>query len=431
MANYNMRFVNVTLLQRARFNGVNYDPGTSLWVNANIGREWVDTDIAMVSHAYTDIYNNGGVSDISIIDKLGIYGKSLAPKLYLPNKTYAIDSGQYIEFYHTGFVNALNEHAYHVHVDTSAIRHPDKFKVLSWVPTPQKPINVTLLNPYNGDIIDKHTTTLFSYTKIPNASSVKNILYIGDSLTADGTIPKMMSDWITANSLGNYRLIGSQTRQTVLCEAYGGWTWDDYIKKTGESGNSGTPGNPITTSNPFWPADQPSLSFHDYMTRNGISGNIDYASIILGANNFFVFGDTPEQIKVKAMQFLDLLKSEYPGIKVILGAYPAVRADGKDNESATVLGWNYYLTRRNMVLGMMYQEIAEDPKYSSWVMYAPISCHFDIKYGMPQGTRPVSDVTTTVTETYCTDDVHPATLGYNQMGKSVINTFNAMVRTLI
>lgn len=92
-----------------------------------------------------------------------------------------------------------------------------------------------------GNVLGSASTVLNVVHKASSPSSLKNVLCVGDSLTAPGIWPHELDRRLTgtggtpvADGLSNIKFIGTQEHGGTSFEGYGGWTFTTYNHK-GES----------------------------------------------------------------------------------------------------------------------------------------------------------------------------------------------------
>lgn len=86
-----------------------------------------------------------------------------------------------------------------------------------------------------GNVLGEASTVLRVTSKASSPSSLKNVLCVGDSLTAPGVWPHELDRRLTgtggtpvADGLSNVEFIGTQEHEGTAYEGYGGWTFDNY-----------------------------------------------------------------------------------------------------------------------------------------------------------------------------------------------------------
>ena len=247
----------------------------------------------------------------------------------------------------------------------------------------------------------------------------KNVLCIGDSLTANGVwvsqgIKKYKAaGYSRVNTIGTISATPSSTGQAVKYEGRGGWQWSSYTK--GYSDSVASPFKSASAKNGF--------SFKDYCTKNGFSG-IDEVYILLTWNGIggyhkvreFSFTDS---LFSNAKLLIDTLHEEYPNAKVTLMAIPlpSVNAGlGAYYEIDSSYGDNY----AQLCTAMSYNQFVEDwckmDEYASFMRYVDVMGQFDSEYNMPTEGKDVNNQNSQDELIGNAMGMHPTDNGYRQIG---------------
>lgn len=256
------------------------------------------------------------------------------------------------------------------------------------------------------------TTLIVSPKDAP--TNHKNILCIGDSLTASGNwTAQGYKKYVQAGG-NNITLLGTKKSTidsvTVSHEGYGGWQWLTFISGDG------------SIKSPFYSESKVGdISFIDYCTRNNYSG-IDEVYILLtwngvgGANRTFSFEDN---IGSNAKKFIDRLHQDYPNCKISimsiplpsvnagLGAYYTINQSYGDNYGQLLTAHNY---------NNFLEDWCNDEKYSSFMRYIDVKGQFDSEFNMPSENKPVNKENQTSEKIGNSMGMHPSISGYKQIG---------------
>lgn len=350
-------------------------------------------------------------------------------KVFFPNNIYGI-KGEELRVYHRGCISCVNPYNFIIQRDNlqSNARYVS-FPTTS-AATNQDGKTLTVKDQITGKIISKKYSTAKLTVTDPatksNPATVKNILCIGDSLTDAGVwtgelARRLIETGGTPAGYGwaNYKFIGTKTDGSYKNEGNSGYSWEDYAYAPDDSAH----GRPEVTTNPFWNSTLGKLDFKKYMTDNSFTGDIDYAVIMLGWNDWLALLRDVDTIIATAKIFVNALHTDYPNCKILLcglnttSPYPCSKTE---MEIYTV---NDFILR----LSDAYDnKIANDATYSSYVRYVPITACFDAEYGMQHSQLPANS-RTTETIKYCTDQVHPASNGYLQMADTILATFLTLI----
>ncbi|WP_025907732.1 SGNH/GDSL hydrolase family protein [Priestia flexa] len=240
-----------------------------------------------------------------------------------------------------------------------------------------------------------------------NPSSLKNVLWIGDSFSDAGFLPcdtkkQLVNDF----KFTNLNFIGTKSDTingvTALNEGRGGYTLDDFTKTDNTTGRGTTYPNPFLNNG--------SVNIADYMSRNGFSGNVDYAIIELGVNNIVVFNNDVATIKAKMKSLIDLILSSYPNCKIFLSGLVPL---SKINASSDVFTHNSLVLNVNKA----YEELCEDVNYSSKCIYVDTGVFFDTEYGYQYENKPYRG--SSEQRKVQTDWLHPSEAGYYMMADTI------------
>ncbi|HNX81677.1 MAG TPA: SGNH/GDSL hydrolase family protein, partial [Candidatus Omnitrophota bacterium] len=289
---------------------------------------------------------------------------------------------------------------------------------------------LTVKDQITGKIIAAKTSSSGLYITDPatksNPLSVKNILVIGDSTTDSDTWVDEFGRRLTGaggSPAGyewtNYNFIGTNTDGTYNHEGRSGWTFEDFAYAPDDA----THGRSEVTTNPFWNSGTASLDFAKYMTDNSFSGDIDYCVILLGWNDGLSLARTATTVGETAELFIDALHADYPNCKVLLCG---INTSSPYPFNGTTLIPPYSLNKYALELAKVYDALASDATYSTFVKYVPVTACFDAEYGM-QHSNVVANARTAETIRTCTDLIHPGASGYLQIADIVLATFLTLV----
>lgn len=181
--------------------------------------------------------------------------------------------------------------------------------------------------------------------------------------------------------------------------------------------------------NPFYNTTTNQLDFSKYVSDNGF-GSIDYACILLtwnGQSGGRYLASDHATLIADAKTFLDALVADYPSVKVKLMGIQLPSPNGglAANYGDATNGYgNYYdLVRTVNGLNLAYQDLANEPTYSSFVEFVNVSMQFDNENNMPTISKAVN-LRNTDTEVVGSNGVHPKTEGYYQIADAIFNNIN-------
>lgn len=349
---------------------------------------------------------------------------------FFPSKTWA-KSGEAICLNVNGFVN---KHPRDYSSDTFFNAPNGNEDFIRLIPTSDVQIPIRQKQP-NG------VSVVLGYVNIKvglNANSPASALYFmhfGDSTVKcttnsgiEGAIINEVSRRLTgigynltpatapaALALTNINFIGTIGDQAIKHEGRGGWSFSDYLNLASKSG----------TTNAFWNTGVSGSVKFDlgyYLTQNNFTGvNATASNLIilcqLGWNDVFTY--TPAQIEAFAKQWLDLIRTQKSGVRVKLISMQLPPVDVYKDYGTSTRQQSYVSTmQRVMTIARIYEKIALDPTYSSWVEHISYMGTF-----FPDNAYPTTDLTVnkrdTGTKKVYTDDVHPIAAGYAQMADTL------------
>ncbi|HPX84743.1 MAG TPA: hypothetical protein PLW60_04380 [Bacilli bacterium] len=335
--------------------------------------------------------------------------------IFLP-KEYYLAVGDTFQLFYRSVVQAVDPYQYYIKLTgTKGYAYPRYYE---WTPAAAdygKTFNLKMsICDNNGNVISEKTTKLIVSTAL-NPSTTKNILCIGDSLTANGYwVAQGIKKYNNAGAT-NIVTLGTITSTfngvTIKHEGHGGWQWSSYL--------NGYATTPVTPS-PFWNANN-QLDFKYYCSTHGYA-TIDEAYILMTWNGIggsfreFSFASEPF---ASAKIFIDKLHADYPHAKITLMGIPLPSVNGGLSAYYT-LDKSYADNYGQLVTAMKYNQFLEDfcnmAGYSSFMRYVDVKGQFDSEYNMPTSPKPVN-TESSITEPIGTSmGMHPNTDGYEQIG---------------
>lgn len=155
------------------------------------------------------------------------------PRINVPNQLYAV-VGTEMSIYYDGVILGLDrglESPLNVNVEVLCDvgqMQERRFRILpiaSNVGT--YPLTIRVWD-FNGEIIQEKAVTLNVLAAAAPSAPNKNIIVIGDSLTADGTIATQVRDNFVAIGSNTPNFVGSVGAAPVQHEGRGGWEFEDF-----------------------------------------------------------------------------------------------------------------------------------------------------------------------------------------------------------
>jgi len=157
--------------------------------------------------------------------------------LSLPDK-YELVVGDKLELFYRGIILANNPFNYNIKVVSAkgyAFRRKYEYTpVVGDIGT--HALTISLYDD-NDVLLDAKTVNLIVKAKAVNPASIKNVLCIGDSLTAGGTwVTELQRKLVTVDGLSNMKFVGTVGTSPVKYEGYGGWTIASYLANMATTG---------------------------------------------------------------------------------------------------------------------------------------------------------------------------------------------------
>lgn len=234
-----------------------------------------------------------------------------------------------------------------------------------------------------------------------NVASNKKILFIGDSITAQGAyIGKLSEMYSDFTFLGTLLTTGVDNEYSgTPCEGRGGWAAYNYCNNASFSGYT----------NPFYNG---GFDFSYYMQNQGYS-DVDVVFINLGTNDPVRGDGTITQMLSCYNQMINSIKSFNSSIKIMLWL-PTARA----------IAYNSLHSELNKALERNEALISEfDNKQNENIILIPVNCCVD-PYRDYHFTESVASQYNSDVVKITTDSVHPALSGHMKMADLIYGYIN-------
>lgn len=248
-----------------------------------------------------------------------------------------------------------------------------------------------------SDILTK-SFTYRSVLKTQGSGVTKKVMFIGDSITANGVYPGEVVN-LFANDDMSVQLIGTLGQSPARHEGRGGWSAEDYCTQSSYN----------TYTNAFYNPTSHKFDFAYYMSENGFSG-VDYVFISLGINDVYKQTKPLSEAKYDAIvsyynEMITSIRAYDSSIKIFVGL-PILPAN-----SDWALSYNAEITKAER-LGLIQRLIQEyDGRESEGFVLVPLYCVVDTERDFPTESRPICARDVETVE-YVTDQTHPKTQGY-------------------
>lgn len=351
-----------------------------------------------------------GRSINDLIDDVASIDEREPIKIHLA-KEYYLTPGDTFQLFYRSIIQAVNPYGYYIRLVGSVGNMYNRY--YEWSPSTSdlnKSYSLTVeIRDDNGNLYQTATTQL----KVAKSTTTqtRNILCVGDSLTANGYwVSYGYQKYVQAGGVPITFLgtINTGYQATINHEGRGGWQWSSFVSGYG------------STLSPFQDANG-RFSFADYCTRNGYS-TIDELYVLLTWNGI---GGTFRQFSMytepmySAKVFIDKFHSEFPDAKVTLlgipqpsvnaglGAYYTINQSYGNNYGQFVTALNY---------NTQLEEWANTAAYKDFMRFVDVKAQFDSEYNMPTVAKPVNNQSTVTEPVGSAMGMHPSTAGYLQIG---------------
>lgn len=247
-----------------------------------------------------------------------------------------------------------------------------------------------------SDILSK-SIQYVAVAKTQGSGTTKKVMFIGDSITANGIYPNEVVSLFSNDPMG-VELIGT-LGQSAKHEGRGGWSAKDYCTKDSYS----------TYTNAFWNSTTGKFDFSYYMSNNNFSG-VDYVFILLGINDVYTATKPLNAARYDEIisyynEMITSIRAYDSNIKIFIGL-PIMPANSAFSNS-----YNHEIVKAER-LGLIQRLIQEyDNRESEGFVVVPVYCVVDTERDFPTESRPIC-ARDSSTEEYVTDETHPKTQGY-------------------
>lgn len=345
--------------------------------------------------------------------------KSVGNEVYVQlADEYQLVVGDNFQLFYRSVVRAMNPYSYYIKLEGTVGHQYNRY--YEFLPDEIGTYDLTLsVCDNNGNVLGSDKTKLVVVSNAVKSNVSKNVLCIGDSLTANGTWVSQGIKKYKASGYTNVKTIGtisktpSSTGTSVKYEGRGGWQWSSYAYKYDD-----------TTYSPFYSSTDPSkISFKEYCNKNNF-GTIDEVYILLTWNGIggyhkvreFSFTDS---LFSNAKIIIDKIHEEFPNAKISLMSIPlpSVNAGlGAYYEIDSSYGDNYAQLCTAMNYNLFVENWCKMEEYSSFMRYIDVMGQFDSEYNMPTEGKDVNNQNTKDELVGNAMGMHPTENGYLQIG---------------
>jgi hypothetical protein len=285
-----------------------------------------------------------------------------------------------------------------------AVNMGDMFRIESLQYTTTSKASIRILNDGFVDpdkLIGEFMLTKDLYivpvSKTAGAGMTRNVMFIGDSITANGLYPKEVVK-LFANDVMNVNLVGTIEIGGALHEGHGGWTTKDFCETTSFNGYTNAFYNPTTKT----------FDFAYYMKTNGFS-HVDDVFITLGIN------DMAKNLGIENTigyynKMINSIRAYNPKIRIFIGL-PILPYSGK---YSTVHNYTQFSKSQLLALHERLIEEYDEREYEGFYV-VPFNLTIDTENDFKFEEKPLSHRNDAVKVKYCTDVIHPSISAYNKM----------------
>ena len=248
-----------------------------------------------------------------------------------------------------------------------------------------------------GDLMLHKDLYIVPVSKTAGSGMTRNVMFIGDSITANGLYPKEVVN-LFENDEMNVNLVGTVNIGGALHEGHGGWTSKDFCEV--QSFNDYT--------NAFYNPNTKTFDFSYYMSTNKFE-SVDDVFITLGIN------DMAKNLGIENIigyynQMINSIRAYNPKIRIFIGLC-ILPYSGKYSTAH-----NYGQFMKSQRLALHERLIEEyDERENEGIYVVPFNLTIDTEHDFKFEEKPLSRRNDTVKVKYCTDVTHPSTVAYNKM----------------
>lgn len=248
-----------------------------------------------------------------------------------------------------------------------------------------------------GDLMLHKDLYIVPVSKTAGSGMTRNVMFIGDSITANGLYPKEVVNLFAKDEM-NVNLLGTINIGGVPHEGHGGWTAKDFCEV--QSFNDYT--------NAFYNPTTKTFDFAYYMNTNGFE-SVDDVFINLGINDMAKNIGIENTIRYYN-KMINSIRAYNPKIRIFIGLC-ILPYSGKYSTSH-----NYTQFSKAQRLALHERLIEEyDERESEGIFVVPFNLTIDTEHDFKFVEKPLSRRNNEVMVKYCTDVTHPSTVAYNKM----------------
>ena len=234
-------------------------------------------------------------------------------------------------------------------------------------------------------------------SKTAGSGMTRNVMFIGDSITANGLYPKEVVNLFEKDEM-NVNLVGTINIGGVPHEGHGGWTTKDLCEVQSFNDYTNAFYNPATKT----------FDFTYYMETNKFE-SVDDVFITMGIN------DMAKNLGIENIigyynQMINSIRAFNPKIRIFIGLC-ILPYSGK---YSTVHNYTQFWKAQRLAL---HERLIEeyDERENEAIFVVPFNLTIDTENDFKFVEKPLSHRNNEVMVKYCTDVIHPSTVAYNKM----------------
>lgn len=385
--------ININLAETILNNG----DSVKVWISSNTNDNEVINNILTYNYEYSDFKWLGKIKNENLDSEVRTKLVDYKGSIVMPS-VLVLPSSKTIDFHYASVFRNVNPSNLN-HASITRGSSYDGFKRYSFSSsdTDFTASIVGYLASETGASYQKNISVKIA----KNVASNKKILFIGDSITAQGAyIGKLSEMYSDFTFLGTLLTTGVDNEYSgTPCEGRGGWAAYNYCNNASFSGYT----------NPFYNG---GFDFSYYMQNQGYS-DVDVVFINLGTNDPIRGDGTITQMLSCYNQMINSIKSFNSSIKIMLWL-PTARA----------IAYNSLHTESSRALERNEALISEfDNKQNENIILIPVNCCVD-PYRDYHFTESVSSQYNSDTVKITTDAIHPALSGHKKIADLIYGYIN-------
>jgi lysophospholipase L1-like esterase len=271
-------------------------------------------------------------------------------------------------------------------------------------------LTVSLISKTTGTVLATRTAAQRAAASSAGSGLTKKCLFLGDSLTAAGTMTQTILD-IAGPDVMDVELYGTQGTAPNRHEGRGGWSCTSFTSATH-----------VGTANPLW--DGSAVNFGWYLSQNSIPA-LDWVFIQLGTNDVFsattdaaALTTTNDQ-QTKLDIIINSIKASNASTKVGLLISPPPSFDQDSFGDDYGVGQTRLRFKRNILIWAKQMVSKYSGQEASRVFLLSTSAALDTINNMERAASAPVNSRSSVNVQRQSNGVHPATSGYQQIADSV------------